>query len=205
MLLKAFLDILFPPLCHGCKVFIPDAGELHLCESCRAASPTITSPSCTVCGVPFLTEGGMDHRCGACSVEPPAYAAARGAVLFEGPVRDLIHRFKYGNKVQHSRPLALLTAQQCAAFAAACAADFMMPVPLHIRRLRQRGFNQAVLLGEILAKQWRAAAGQEKPAADQMDRAADQPHGRGAEAQCPGSLCRARTCCCKRKADHSRG
>src|SRR6266480_4754881 len=61
------LDILFPPLCHGCKAFIPDAGDLHLCPDCRAASPLIVSPHCTVCGLPFLTEGGIDHCCGRCS------------------------------------------------------------------------------------------------------------------------------------------
>lgn len=155
MLLKALLDILFPPLCHGCKAFIPEAGELHLCPECRAGSPFITSPFCTVCGLPFATEGGIDHRCGACIDEPPPFAAARSAVLFEGPVRELIHRFKYGNKVRHRRPLALLAAGELGGFAAWSGADLIMPVPLHVKRLRQRGFNQAALLGEILAGKWR--------------------------------------------------
>jgi ComF family protein len=155
MLLKALLDILFPPLCHGCKAFIPDAGELHLCAGCLADSPVVTSPHCTLCGLPFLTDGGIDHRCGGCIDEPPSFTAARAAVLFEGPVRELIHRFKYGKKVQHSRPLALLAAGELGEFVTASAADLIIPVPLHIKRLRQRGFNQAVLLGEILAKKWR--------------------------------------------------
>ena len=155
MFLKAFLDLLFPPLCHSCRVFIPEAGELHLCGPCRAGSRPITSPMCTLCGIPFLTDDGIDHRCGACLGQPPAYTAARGAVVFEGPVRELVHRFKYSNKVQHSRPLALLAAEHLAGFGAECAADMIMPVPLHALKLRQRGFNQAVLLGEILAKKWR--------------------------------------------------
>jgi ComF family protein len=155
MLLKAFLDILFPPLCHACKGFIPDAGEIHLCESCLAVSPLIASPHCTLCGLPFLTEGGSDHLCGCCREAPPAFSAARAALLFDGPVRDLIHRFKYGKKVQHCRPLGLLTARQLGPFAATAAADLIIPVPLHVKRLRERGFNQAVLLGEFLAKEWR--------------------------------------------------
>jgi ComF family protein len=149
------IDILFPPLCHGCKSFIPKAGELHLCRDCLEGSPPIVSPCCTVCGLPFLTEGGIDHSCGGCITEPPAFAAARAAVLFDGPVRDLIHRFKYDKRVQHSRPLAFLTARHLKEFAVASAADFLVPVPLHVKRVRQRGFNQAVLLGEILAGQWR--------------------------------------------------
>lgn len=155
MLLKAFLDIIFPPLCHGCKAFIPDAGDIHLCESCLDGSAFVASPHCTICGLPFLTEGGTNHLCGGCIEAPPPFAAARAAMLFDGPVRELIHRFKYGNKVQHSRPLGLLTAQRLGEFAAGCAADLLIPVPLHLKRLRQRSFNQAVLLGEHLAKQWR--------------------------------------------------
>ena len=154
MILKALLDILFPPLCHGCREFIPDAGELHLCMDCRKTSPLLNSPCCPVCGMPFLTEGGIEHRCSDCISKPPPFAAARGAVLYAGAVRDLVHRFKYGGKVQHCRPLALLAAGHLAAFAKDCRADCIMPVPLHRKRLRQRGFNQAVLLGNILAKKW---------------------------------------------------
>ncbi len=155
LIVSAFADILFPPRCHACKTFIPDAGEIHICQACLAGSPIISSPHCTVCGLPFLTEGGADHPCGYCCQAPPPFAAARAAVQFDGPVRELIHRFKYGKKVQHCRPLALLAARQLGAFAAACSADLIMPVPLHLKRLRERGFNQAVLLADALARQWR--------------------------------------------------
>jgi ComF family protein len=155
MFLKALLDVIFPPLCHCCKAFIPEAGDLHLCSDCRSASPLIVSPHCMVCGLPLLTEGGIDHCCGGCIEEPPPFAAARAAVLFEGPVRELVHRFKYGKKVQHSRPLALLVARNLGEFVMANAADLIIPVPLHVKRLRQRGFNQAILLGKILSRMWR--------------------------------------------------
>jgi len=155
MLLNALLDIVFPPLCHGCRAFIPDAGELHLCSDCLGGSPPIVTPLCTVCGLPYPTEGGSDHLCGGCLNDPPPFAAARAAVLFEGPVRDLVHRFKYGNKVQHVRPLGLLTARRIGVFAEAFGGDLIIPVPLHVKRLRQRGFNQAVLLGDLLAIKWR--------------------------------------------------
>ncbi len=114
----------------------------------------VVSPLCDLCGVPFATTDGIDHRCGHCSTAPPRFTAARAAVLFDGPVRDLIHRFKYDKRVQHSRPLGLLTAEGLDSWVAAAAADLVMPVPLHVRRLRQRGFNQAVLLGKVMARQW---------------------------------------------------
>ena len=153
-MLRAFLDILFPPLCHICRTFIPAAGPLHICAGCRESITTISSPLCDLCGMPFGTIDGFDHRCGACSISPPRFDAARAATRFDGPVREMIHRFKYDRRVQLARPLGLITAETLAPWAAATTSDLVVPVPLHVRRLRQRGFNQAVLIGQVLAHQW---------------------------------------------------
>lgn len=154
MLVRALLDTFFPPLCHSCQVFIPDAGPIHLCADCRGRITAIRSPLCLICGTPFATEAGIDHTCGACLQHPPHFASARAAALFDGPLKELIHLFKYTGKVQIRRPLALLTAAQLAPFVQKIAPDCLVPVPLHPRKLRERGFNQAVLLGQLLARQW---------------------------------------------------
>ncbi|HEX9022730.1 MAG TPA: ComF family protein [Geobacteraceae bacterium] len=154
-MLKAFLDIIFPPRCHACKAFIPDAGPLHLCAACLESCELIGSPLCKRCGAPFLTSGGDDHLCGDCITEPPSFASARAAALYTGQVKELIHRFKYNRRVQLCRPLGLLAAGQLRSFAEAAAADLLIPVPLHEKRLRHREFNQALLLAEILGRQWR--------------------------------------------------
>jgi ComF family protein len=154
-MLKALLDILFPPRCHFCKTFIPNAGEVHLCAACQEGCSLISSPLCLVCGIPFQTEVGEDHTCGGCISQPPRFTAARAATMFDGPVRELIHRFKYNGKVQHCRPLALLTTRHIGPFVQSASPDLIIPVPLHVKRLRQRGFNQAVLLGRVLAHEWR--------------------------------------------------
>lgn len=133
---------------------MPEAGELHLCPDCRGAMTPVASPLCPVCGVPFETEGGIDHPCGACLTLPPPFAAARGAVLYAGPVQELIHRFKYGHKVHLRRPLALLAIEHLTPFVRDVAPDLIVPVPLHRARLRERGFNQAILIGEVMARRW---------------------------------------------------
>lgn len=125
-----------------------------MCRSCRSDIRTLTSPLCTVCGASFATPGGIDHVCGACLATPPRFTAARAAVLFDGVARELVHRFKYDGKVHLVRPLTLLALEALTPFAAASAAHCLMPVPLHRRRLRERGFNQAILLGRPLAKSW---------------------------------------------------
>jgi len=153
MPLRALLDIIFPPLCHVCKAFIPAAGELFICAGCLAKIPFLVSPLCTVCGTPFNTEGGVDHRCGACIIHRPLHIS-RAATLLAGPVQELIHRFKYGSRVHLCHPLGLLTTAHLAIFCRGAAPDLIIPVPLHKKRLRQRGYNQSQLLGDILGKRW---------------------------------------------------
>jgi len=148
---RAFLDILFPPLCHVCKSFIPDAGVMHLCAACREKIVPVGSPLCTVCGIPFHTENGMDHVCGSCADAPKPFMSARAAVHFAGPAQELIHRLKYGKKVHLSRPLGLLATHHLASFIVESGAEMAVPVPLHPGRLRKRGFNQALLLAGFLA------------------------------------------------------
>lgn len=150
---SALLDFIFPPLCHVCRSFIPDAGSLHVCPSCLEGMQTVSRPLCPVCGIPFAGQGA-DHLCGACIVTPPSYDAARAALVYAGATRELIHTFKYNYKIHLRRPLALLTARRLAACVASFQPELLVPVPLHVKRLRSRGFNQAVLLGELLSREW---------------------------------------------------
>jgi len=147
----AALDVIFPPLCHVCRRFISTAAELHICPGCRELMPPIVAPLCTVCGIPFAG-AGTDHVCGSCSTSPPRFDAVRAALAYEGASRDLIHAFKYRNKTHLRRPLALLTLECLSEFIRSRRPDLIMPVPLHRKKLSRRGFNQAVLLGEILSQ-----------------------------------------------------
>lgn len=148
---EVVLDALFPPLCHVCRKFIPAAGELHICQGCRELMSPIVAPLCIVCGIPFAGAGN-DHLCGGCSTSPPRFNAARAALAYEGASRDLIHSFKYRNKTHLRRPLALLTMEVLSEFIRSRRPDLIMPVPLHRKKLSTRGFNQALLLGEILSQ-----------------------------------------------------
>ena len=154
MFFRPLLDLLFPPLCHVCKAFIPQAGELFICADCLDKIPFLVSPFCTLCGAPFATEGGRNHTCGACLAHAP-FHTCRSSTILGGPIQDLIHGFKYGGRVHLGRPLGLLTASTLAAFCAEAAPDLIVPVPLHKKRLRQRGYNQSQLLGAVLGKKWR--------------------------------------------------
>ena len=148
------VDCLFPPLCHYCREPLHDSRKIRLCDSCFAGVTLLESPLCPLCGYPFLHGSCSDHLCGTCTLVRPAFDAARGAVLFDGVIRELIHQFKYSGKTMLRRPLALLAADQLNQFVSDSGPNIVIPVPLHKKRLRQRGFNQAILLGEIFAKRW---------------------------------------------------
>lgn len=149
-IIPALFDFLLPPLCHICRSFIEDAGELHICPACSEQLPLIMSPLCTVCGIPF-TGVGDDHICGKCLTHPPHFDCARAHLLYEGPARDMIHSFKYQHRTHLRRPLALLALKGMTDFITQQAPDVIIPVPLHRSRLRKRGFNQAVLLGNLFS------------------------------------------------------
>ena len=154
---RSALDFFFPPLCHVCRQFIETAGPLHICNSClEQFSFFDRQPLCTVCGIPFDGAGG-DHICGKCLIHRPCFDAARAACLYDGPGMEMIHAFKYSQKSHLRKPLALLAVRELSGFVEGIRPDLIVPVPLHGKRLRQRGFNQAVLLGELLSREWGVA------------------------------------------------
>jgi ComF family protein len=149
--LSATLDFVFPPHCHVCREFIPDAGELHICTACRERISTIKTPLCLICGIPFIG-AGADHVCGSCCRVIPGFDSARAALGYEGPGKELIHAFKYRNKTHLRRPLGILMIQELSEYICTGSHDLVMPVPLHRKKLASRGFNQALLLGEIISR-----------------------------------------------------
>lgn len=149
--IHGLLDVILPPICHICRSFIPDAGELHICPACRERLPLVTSPLCPVCGIPFIG-AGSNHRCGACLARPPHFDAAVARFLYEGAIRNMIHSFKYNQQTHLRYPLALLALEGMNGIMTDHDPHLIVPVPLHRSRLRQRGFNQAVLLGKVLSR-----------------------------------------------------
>lgn len=147
-------DLLLPPRCHSCRGPLTNGDSCQICADCGGQLVPVTSPLCSCCGIPFATENGSDHRCGGCLQNPPPFTAARAPFAYDGPLRDLIHRFKYHHQVRLRRPLGQLMAHHLTETVAVWQPEVIVPVPLHPRRLRDRGFNQAILLGTLLSKTW---------------------------------------------------
>ncbi len=145
-LLKTTKDLLFPPSCLTCSAALPGAAR-GICSDCLQNVSLISSPLCSVCGREIADSVGGDHLCGSCLRTKPPYSSARGIVHYQEPAASLLQKLKYQGDTSVLPPLQEIIA--LSAPAALAEEDRIVPVPLHIHRLRQRGFNQALLLAQL--------------------------------------------------------
>ncbi|HJW90385.1 MAG TPA: ComF family protein [Anaerolineales bacterium] len=138
--LWATLDLLYPPDCAGCRT--PRA---RWCSECQGKVQVIKPPLCERCGQP-LESGRLCVPCQGTTL--PCFTAVRSWALFEGPVRQAVHRLKYFRDVS----IGLLLAQPLIAClrAQAWQVDLVVPVPLGVARLKERGYNQSGLIARPL-------------------------------------------------------
>ena len=145
--LRALLDALLPPACAGCGARAPS--DRTLCARCEGLLDPIDAHACPRCQL---------HRAsaGPCA-EPAALDAAVAPVWLEPPVSDWIHAFKYpprGLRGLAPGPIAAVDelAVRAARRTPGPAPDLVVPVPLHPRRLRARGFNPALAVARAAAR-----------------------------------------------------
>ncbi|MCP4681819.1 MAG: ComF family protein [Desulfobacterales bacterium] len=114
----------------------------------------VTSPACPVCGLMFTSREGEDHLCGDCQEHKGKFHVAKSAGIHNKALMTAIHRLKYNGKIQLAKPLGMLLFTALIDNYNINDIDRIIPVPLHTKRLRQRGFNQAYLL----VKNWEKLA-----------------------------------------------
>jgi ComF family protein len=138
---RAALDLFFPQRCLGCG----DEGEL-ICHKCRKSLPRIMPPVCPKCGKP--QSSGI--LCSECIIWHTNIEGIRSPLRFEGTVREAVHQFKYKNLRSLSLPLAFLLSDYLQNNPLPL--QVLVPVPLHPRRLKERGYNQSGLLAHELGR-----------------------------------------------------
>ncbi len=146
---KSCMDIILPPCCPVCRVRIPVAESGGFCHRCGSSMHYLKPPFCRICGreVAGVSGSGHDPLCGGCLSDPPSFTIARSVVRYEKEVKKLVHRLKYGGELSVIPGVyELINNYDMAEFAAV---DWVVVVPLHIRRLRHRGFNQAAVLARL--------------------------------------------------------
>jgi ComF family protein len=117
---------------------------MGLCEHCRSLIDALPEPTCRICGKPI----GSPGICLECQSSTPPFDRILSAGIFDGLLKDIIHKFKYNNATVYKKPLAGIMYK--ALVSSEISADMITFVPLHWTRLISRGYNQAALIaGEL--------------------------------------------------------
>jgi ComF family protein len=151
-LFTALKDLLFPPQFLGCKRRLDSSTPPLFCSGCADDLAFIRSPYCLCCGIPFVS--GVDHLCGICLTGHHTFDLARALLYYQPPVSDLILSLKFsGNLAGVASLQALIT--QAKLLDTFVEPEIILPVPLHAHRLRERGFNQALVVARGCLPKWK--------------------------------------------------
>lgn len=144
-----FLNFIFPVTCVQCGCDLPADDHFRLCLDCRGKIIPIGDIYCLKCGK-NLPDGGA--HCYSCLKNPSHYfEQIRSYGIYEGTLRDLIHKFKYRNKDYLYRLLGGLLIEVVQRHKELLKIDYIVPVPMHWFKKLRRGYNQTELLAGYLA------------------------------------------------------
>ncbi len=145
--LKRVQMAFYPPRCILCGA--KGLGDQDLCMGCYADFLKIDNP-CLQCGLPVA--GIVPLTCGQCQKKTPHYDQVIGEYIYAKPFSSLLVGLKFNDKLNNARLLADLMYASIQQHSCTLP-EMIIPVPLHAKRTRERGFNQALELSRILAKQ----------------------------------------------------
>ena len=155
----ALFTTLFPSDCRLCGVPLTNISRLPVCEECLSALRPIAGGVCSVCGERLVSpyafsSGEGEPLCGLCRRAQPPFVKAAAYGSYEGGLRELIHLLKYGSVRPAANVLGRMLTEAISHLEPALGEGSLVvvPVPLHFRKLRQRGFNQSELIAHAALK-----------------------------------------------------
>jgi ComF family protein len=154
-LLNRLLTLVYPDICQICREGTATAGEGYVCAACwtrKDGVQFIVAPYCNHCGLPFEGDVTVEFQCSNCRDDKFHFGQARAAVRLSGLVQEVIHRYKYNQATWFEPFLADLLARQAVPELSRDKWDYLVPIPLHWAKLRERSFNQSLRLARALSR-----------------------------------------------------
>lgn len=153
---QSLIGWIYPPVCASCEVPLETTRQLEtpfLCDTCESMLVPIGDAYCRTCGQGFDGASSLAFRCGNCGDRELAIDFAVSAFRGAGPGKALMHRFKY-SKQRHLARLfgVMLDSVWRDPRLNEVPSWWVVPVPLHPARLRERGFNQSEELARELIR-----------------------------------------------------
>ncbi len=150
---KEMLHLLYPvrcPFCDGLVDSVFGRWEYPICPQCRETIEYVTEPSCKKCGKPLEDE--RTEYCGDCTRREHLFDQGKALWIYKGAVRQSIYRLKYGNRREYGIAYAQELSHRYGDWIRSRDIQLIVPIPLHKKRQRQRGFNQAELVARELGE-----------------------------------------------------
>ena len=144
---RRLIDLALPPQCLACHAPVAETGTL--CPACWLRLKLIERPFCERLGIPFAYDLGQGALSAEAIADPPPFDRARAVAVYDDVARSLVHGLKYRDRLELARWMAAWMARAGSGLIAA--ADVIVPVPLHRRRLWWRRYNQSALLVHALS------------------------------------------------------
>lgn len=148
---RALRDVLFPPVCVHCGRLVEGSRYEHLCALCAGRVDLVAAPHCDTCGHPFAGVVEGNRTCPHCEELVPEFRTGKTAALYRGPIASLVQRLKYHRGEYLGGDIGRIAAA-APGFAEFLRGAILVPVPLHRRKERERGFNQTRLIATVFAK-----------------------------------------------------
>ena len=152
--LTGLTEIIFPPRCTICGTLMRENKNFSFCPECFSRIYFIQSPQCTCCGLPFPDSEGEDHFCEECITSKQSFSVARALGKYDKTLLEAIHLFKYRGKIVMGKVLGRLMAEREYKSLTTGNYSLIIPVPLHPKRLKERGFNQSLVLAKEVARKF---------------------------------------------------
>ncbi|MDR2934250.1 MAG: ComF family protein [Rickettsiales bacterium] len=152
---KKFFNIIFPSTCHVCKEVIHCPG---VCDECWKGLVFITNPKCKLCGFPFEfydveSNINTDLVCLRCLKDKPDFDRAVAVLKYNDAAKKIVLPFKHSDRTNLRYFISdLMVATISSENDILDDLDFIIPVPLHFKRLLKRKYNQAALLATCISQ-----------------------------------------------------
>lgn len=145
---KYATELLFPRACPICGDLLGNKG--YICGDCRFLLSPVSFPACLICGCEIDDE--EKELCEDCSRRERSYLRGFPALNYAGEIRDAVAGFKYHGKKYYADFFADEIIRRHGAAICEIAPEALIPVPIHKRKLKTRGYNQAELLAKALSR-----------------------------------------------------
>jgi ComF family protein len=159
-LIKGLVDIVYPRVCLACKNKLKSSPpDSLICAECWVKIKRNLPPFCHCCGRRLEKSSLAKNICSECLKKKLYFDRAFSPCIYDGVIKELIHEFKYKGKDYLGLILSRLMIDFIKEYNLPMdCLDFIVPIPLHKTRLREREFNQAEILAESIAKEFNKQA-----------------------------------------------